>query len=514
MKKAGVCLLLSAVIAGTAFSAATVNICGYVKDVSGKPLTNTMVRLCVTRYTDDQGNNPYYTTTDSTGYYHLGSGVCQTNIIQESSMPRGNEFSHPILMGKELLFSVPQENARVKIGLYDIAGRLVKNLVDAPKAIGSYSVTISSRDIASQFYVVRVSINGVSSVLRVVPYSRGSAASVQTAPEFHASLKQLASVVDTIRATEPGYSLGVKPIGVITGQNNFVLTKTNTFTGDTAAFWGDTAAYSAQAKTANHFICKLINRTNGQVPDSLIYWADGDGGVPVRWVDQPTITLSSNAGRLYIMAGYNAKNSKPYRPNNQVWDWEEHNTGQWSYLGNLTRVDYYGMPLAMRLHCSDGKPDQVRGNIYPMFFQTRQSVFDEYINEVPQEWDTCANYSKPWKITNPCMIPSFMAANGTMAHYWDAYQKKCGVSATSCVGVNDPRISSGLFRHVLDMTDTQKKDWNNHYKRTPCSFYAYWVHRRAFYHLEYAFPYDDYNEWSSFMGAGCKAQWLIIAVGY
>ncbi len=126
--------------------------------------------------------------------------------------------------------------------MFDITGRLIKDLVNARKANGSYSVTIDTRDVSSQFYVVRVSINGVSTVFKLQPNSRGAAVAAQNAPEFHASLKKLAAIVDTIHATEPGYSLGVTPIDVTTGQYDFVLTKTNTWDGDTAAFWGDTAA--------------------------------------------------------------------------------------------------------------------------------------------------------------------------------------------------------------------------------------------------------------------------------
>jgi hypothetical protein len=511
MKRLGVSLLLLAVIAGTVFSQTTVNMCGFIRDQGGKPLTNTLVRLSVTKPNDSLGNEPYYTTTDSTGYYHLGSGTCQTNVIQESSRPLGDVFSHPILVGSELVFSVHQDNAWVRISMFDMTGRLIKDLVNARKANGSYSVGIATRGVSSQFYVVRVSINGVSTVFKFQPHSRGAALAAQSAPEFQASLKKLTAVVDTIRATEPGYSFGVTPIDVTTGQYDFMLTKMSTWNGDTVAFWGDTAKFTADAKKAGHFIFELINRTNGQVPDSLIYWADGDGGTPVRWIDQPVIT-PSGSGRTYIMVGYDAKNSKPFRPNTQVWDWEEHNTGPTTYNGNLTRVDYYGMPLAMRLHATDGSADQIRGNIYTMFFQGRQPIFDEYLNEVPKDWDTCATYGRPAKIYMPCNVPAFQTG-GSMAHYWDAYEKACNVTAGSCVGINSPPISSGLFRHVLDLTAAQQNDWNYHYKKAPCSFFAYWVHRRAFYHHEYAFPYDDYNGWSSFISSN-KAQWLAIAVGY
>jgi hypothetical protein len=510
MKRLGVSLLLLAVIAGTVFSQTTVNMCGYVRDQGGKPLTNTLVRLSVTKLIDAVGSDPYYTTTDSTGYYHLGSGTCQTNVIQESSRPLGNVFSHPILVGRDLVFSVPQDNAWVRISMFDMTGRLIKDLVNARKANGSYSVTINTRDVSSQFYVVRVSINGVSTVFKLQPLSRGAAVVAQNAPEFNASMKKFAAIVDTVRATEPGYSLGVTPIDVTTGQYDFVLTKN--YTGDTAQFWGDTAALSAAAKAAGHFVFKLINKTNGVVPDSLIYWANGDGGTPVCMTTQSLITPSTNAGRLYIMVGYNAAKSQPFRPANQVWDFEEHNTGATSYLGNLTRVDWFGTPLAMRLHSTDGTPDLVRGEIYPMFFQTRQSIFDEFINEVPAEWDVCANITKPWKITNPCMTPDF-SDGGSQAHYWDKYSAACGVTAGSCVGNGSPAISSGLYRHVLDLPAAQQNNWNYHYKKAPCTFYGYFIHRRAFFHLQYTFPYDDYNNWSSYIVSN-KAQWLEIAVGY
>jgi hypothetical protein len=110
------------------------------------------------------------------------------------------------------------------------------------------------------------------------------------------------------------------------------------------------------------------------------------------------------------------------------------------------------------------------------------------------------------------MVPAF-ETGGSQAHYWDNYEKACGVTAGACVGINDNRISSGLFRHVLDLPTAQQSDWNYQYKKAPCSYYAYFIHRRAFGHLQYAFPYDDYNNWSSFVYSG-HAQWLLIAVGY
>jgi hypothetical protein len=488
------------VIAGMAFSqTANVAITGHVTGPNGIPLTNTLVRM---------GVGLLYTTTDSTGYYSLGGPV---NTILPAGTQLGTAFSRPSLVAGRVLFSLPQSDAQIRMSMYDLSGRFIKDIMDGRLAKGNYAVSVDTRNMSSQFYLLRLTINGVSHVMKLSSVTRSGAGSVaQSASSAEARLEKLAAVMDTLHATEPGYSLGITPIQALTGTYDFSLTKTSTWNGDTAGFWGDTAKFSAAAKAAGHLVFAIINRTRIYA-DSEIWWANGDGGVPVRLSDQPIITAPGN-GRTYIMVGYNAKASTPYRPMNQVWDWEEHNTGATSYNGNLTRVDYYGAPLVMRLHSTDGTADLIRGEPYHMFFQTRQSVFDEYMNEVPWMWDSCAIVDAPWKIVNPCSVPAF-ETGGSQAHYWDAYEKQCNVTAGACVGINDPKISSGLFRHVLDLPDAQQKDWNNQYKKAPCSFYAYFIHRRAFGHWQYAFPYDDYNNWSSFVYSG-KAQWLLMAVGY
>jgi hypothetical protein len=492
------------VIAGMAFSqdsASSVVISGRVTDsATGRPLTNTLVRM---------GVGMLYTTTDSNGYYALGVG--KVNVML-NEFERQNVSGQPKFVAGRVLFSLPQSGA-VRVGLYDLTGRLVKDLMNKQLATGNYSVAVDTRNIASQLYVLRLTVNGTDHVMKLPSmFSNAGIVSLTSVSGPEAKLAKLAAVVDTLHATEPGYSLGIMPISSLTGTYNFTLAKNNTWNGDTAGFWGDTAAISAAAKTAGHFIFKLINKTNGMYPDSMIYWADGDGGTPVRMSDQSMPAPGGNAGRLYIMVGYNAKTSAPFRPMNKVWDFEEHNYGAANYEGNLTRVDWFGTPLAMRLHSTDGTPDQIRGEIYPVFFEPRQSIFDEFINEVPWMWDSCALYSQPWKITDPCEIPTF-STGGSQAHYWDAYEKACGVTATACVGINSPQISSGLFRHVLDLPAAEQPLWQYQYQKAPCSYYAYFIHRRAFYHLQYAFPYDDDNNWSSYIASG-KAQWLEIAVGY
>ncbi len=214
------------------------------------------------------------------------------------------------------------------------------------------------------------------------------------------------------------------------------------------------------------------------------------------------------------MVGYNAKTSKPFRPKNQVWDFEEHNTGATSYNGNLTRVDWFGMPLAMRLHCHGRlhrpSPGQDLPHVLP------GAPVD--LRRIPERGSKGVGYLRDISKTREdyqclAMMPAF-STGGSQGHYWDAYAKACGVTgAGACVGINDPRKSSGLYRHVLDLPASQHNDWNYQYKKAPCTFYGYFLHRRAFYHLQYTFPYDDYDNWSSYIANG-NAQWLEIAVGY
>jgi len=78
------------------------------------------------------------------------------------------------------------------------------------------------------------------------------------------------------------------------------------------------------------------------------------------------------------MVGYNAAKSQPSGREPGL-GLEEHNTGATSYLGNLDACGLVWDAFGDALHSTDGTPDLVRARS-PMFFQTRQSIFDEFIN--------------------------------------------------------------------------------------------------------------------------------------
>jgi hypothetical protein len=243
--------------------------------------------------------------------------------------------------------------------------------------------------------------------------------------------------------------------------------------------------------------------------------AIGDGGTPWRLSDKNTIDFSTSAsGRLYIMVGYKPTNPPGWRPNTQVWDFEEHTNGGGWYHGNTTRVDGYGCPLAYRLHCTDGF-DTSRGEYPHVFYQSRKSFFDEFVNEVPQEFTDLAQLTNIKKIPHPGYPGTALASNGKYAHYSDKYLQAYGapVNAGYLSDLGGPKTEGNAHRHILEMTTAQQADGKNFYKAAPCDFYANFLHRRAFDSKCYAFPYDDYNNWSSYIEHG-NVSWLILAVGY
>ncbi len=277
MKKAAVSCLMAALFAWSVFSQ-TVNICGKVTDPAGNPLTHTVVRLGQATQDYGFGPMPYMVNTDANGQYQLGTGACPpTNVLRVSKAAHGGAYPKPVYMGGKVLFSVLPVKAWVKMSMYDLAGRFVRDVLNSTLTRGNYSGSIDTRGISSQYYLLRVTINGATNVLKFRPLSRVQGATLaQNEPDFQARLEKVAAVVDTLHVTEPGYSIGVTPIDTLVGHYDFVLTKTTSWTGDKAsiaAFWGDTSTYP------KNFQYIILNRTNGAWPDSKVCW----GGTRLRF---------------------------------------------------------------------------------------------------------------------------------------------------------------------------------------------------------------------------------------
>ncbi|MCF3964141.1 beta-1,3-glucanase family protein [Streptomyces fuscigenes] len=274
-------------------------------------------------------------------------------------------------------------------------------------------------------------------------------------------------------------------------------------TGD--AFWGDTSTIPA---AHNMIMVKVLNRTNGAYPDSQVYWSFN--GQVHSIAEQPYLDMPANSsGRMYFYVG---------SPTSQYQDFIEFTVGGGVFNGNTTRVDAWGLPLAMRLHATDGYDVQV-GDSQSLFDESRDQVFADFAAAVPQQFQVLTRTQAPYRIIAPGSDPSFQPG-GANANYFTSYAQSVGVNETTqhifgCAGslAGNPNMCAALNRHVAQLPASQQSDPAQFYKGAPANYYAKFWHDHAINALAYGFPYDDVDGQSSYISHG-NSQWLEVAVGY
>jgi hypothetical protein len=302
----------------------------------------------------------------------------------------------------------------------------------------------------------------------------------------------------TARASGYGYSLWSFTVHTTGGSTPPTSPPPDTF-------WGDTSTIPA---AQNVVMVKILNRTNGQYPDSQVYWSYN--GQAHSIAEQPYFDMPANtAGRMYFYLG---------APNSQYYDFIEFTVGPSVFNGNTTRVDAFGLKLAMRLHAHDGYDVSV-GEDQATFQESRAATFQRFINEVPTEFKQLAQVQAPYRIPAPGSAAIFQPG-GTYANYFTGYAAQNGVTATTsqvtgCAGPlsEAPGTCAALNRHVAGLTAAQQADPTQYYKAAPANYYAKFWHDHAINHLAYGFPYDDYAGQSSFISHGAP-QYLLVAVGW
>jgi hypothetical protein len=272
------------------------------------------------------------------------------------------------------------------------------------------------------------------------------------------------------------------------------------------SFWGDTGSIPPAQQVLT---VKVLNRTNGQYPDSQVYW--NFNGQTHSIAEQPYVDMPANsAGRMYFYLG---------APNSQYYDFIEFTVGPSVFNGNTTRVDAFGLKLAMRLRAHDGYDVQV-GDAYELFQENRTATFQRFVNEVPTEFKQLAQApNAPYRIPAPGSVPAFRTG-GQYANYFTAYAQSVGVNEptsniTGCAGslAGDPNMCAALNRHTAHLPQSQWQDPNQYYKAAPANYYAKFWHDHGINRLAYGFPYDDVAGQSSFVSHG-SPQWLLVAVGW
>lgn len=274
---------------------------------------------------------------------------------------------------------------------------------------------------------------------------------------------------------------------------------------DPNGFWGDTGTIPP---AKNVLMVKILNRTNGKYPDSQVYWSFG--GQEHSIAEQPYIDMTANSsGRMYFYLG---------SPNSKYYDFIEFTVGPDSFNGNTTRVDAFGLKLAMRLHAKDGYDAQV-GENQQTFAEDRSATFQRFTDSVPAQFKVLAQTQAPYRIIAPGSDPGFQAG-GTNAAYFTSYAQSVGVNAPTsdifgCAGslAGNPTMCAALNRHVATLPSSQQSDPSQFYTAGPANYYAKFWHDNAINNLAYGFPYDDVAGQSSFI-SHTNPQWLEVAVGW
>jgi hypothetical protein len=291
--------------------------------------------------------------------------------------------------------------------------------------------------------------------------------------------------------------------------------------GAPADFWGDTGDIPA-AKNVMTF--KFLNRTNGKYKDSEVFWSFKQNGVDEvhSIAEMPTYDMPvSVSGRMYFYLG---------APDSKYYDFIEHTIGDKQYNGNTTRVDAFGLKIAMRLHCADGY-DVAVGDAYDLFHEDRAVTFQRFIDEVPEEFKHLAQIQAPYRIVEPGA--GEFKKGGLYEHYYDATAD----AIWAANGLNFPKpgpngsglaaypdVSAALMRHVGLEAGTFSadgkllnkdlwKDSGTFYSSAPADYYAKFWHTHAINGKAYGFPYDDVGSYSSYVSHS-DPQYLIIAIGY
>jgi len=307
----------------------------------------------------------------------------------------------------------------------------------------------------------------------------------------------------------------------------------STGAGDVApdGFWD--AGTIPTAKNVMTFV--FLNRSHGKLADGEIFWSFKSGSISETHAiaAQASYDMPANSsGRLYFYLCPSGEASCAADPTkSKYFDFIEHTIGAAQYNGNTTRVDAFGIKIAMRLHCADGF-DAALGENYATFQEDRALTFQRFIAAVPDEFKPLAQAPHaPYRIVEPGA--EGFGKGGTYATYYDSFVASLWAANGLTIakpGPNGsglgsyPDVSAAIFRHVGDaagtfdpngklLDKTLWKDSSTFYRAAPANYYARFWHENALGGRAYGFPYDDVGSYSSYV-SHANPQYLLVAIGW
>ena len=201
--------------------------------------------------------------------------------------------------------------------------------------------------------------------------------------------------------------------------------------GFPAGFWGTTTSIPT---SSNAIEFDFINATNGAYPNSEVYW--DVNGVEESIAQSPYYSMAScNACRIYFYLG---------SPTSHYNDFIELNSSGTTINADTSRVDAFGLPLAIHLHNSDGT-DTVVGENDSVFAESRTALFTQFENYVPAAFKQLATVNAPYNIPSPTDVAAFQPG-GADASYMTSYAASLGDTETTqevfgCQGGGSPALN-------------------------------------------------------------------------
>jgi glycosyl hydrolase family 64 (putative beta-1,3-glucanase)/carbohydrate binding protein with CBM6 domain len=280
--------------------------------------------------------------------------------------------------------------------------------------------------------------------------------------------------------------------------------------GFPTSFWGSTSSIPSAGTGGIEF--DFLNATNGQYPNSEVYWSVN--GITESIAQSPYYDMTSCvACRINFYLGSTTSD---------YTDFIELNSSAQTLNADTSRVEAWGLPLAIHLHNSDGSDTYV-GDDYQIFSESRSAVFTQYENYVPAAFQTTATADAPYSILAPGSVAAFQAG-GADANYMVSYAASVGATETTaeifgCAGGGspalngDPTLCAALNRGVAQDSATEQDTPADYYQTAPFNYYSAFWHSVAINGLQYGFPYDDVDGQSSDFSTS-DAQYVQVAVGY
>jgi hypothetical protein len=298
-----------------------------------------------------------------------------------------------------------------------------------------------------------------------------------------------------------------------------------------AGFWDTSNIPTAK----NVMTFKFENRTNGKFTDDQVYWSFQTGNINELHsiAEQPTYDMPANSsGRMYFyLCAPGAPTNCTSPRDSKYFDFIEHTIGPAQYNGNTTRVDAFGLKIAMRLHSADGS-DETVGEDYGTFAQSREDTFADFLAAVPIEFQPLAQApNAPFRIVQPG--GGEFKTGGAEASYYNSFVDQLwannGLTVTKPGPNGDglaafPDVSAAIMRHVGAAAGTFNPDgslknkhlWDDpttYYPAAPADYYARFWHQHAINGKAYGFPYDDVGGQSSYISHS-NPQYMLVAIGW